>query len=150
AQFERSQAARSGAGVAVKTQAMEAIAEKNVELAVAVLIEPGRCRQVIARFSGQDMTVISKAVSQVGIELGAGGCCQQEIGLAVAVVITPGRSTTTTRPRQGYFAERLAAVLQQGNFACAHETEVRLAVSVEIDTGDHLGIGIDTSDSGIV
>jgi len=118
--------------------------------AVAVVVDPGGGGEVVSGLFGQQMSVVAEAGAEVGVEPGPGGRRQQQIGLAVAVVVRHTAARQTARRGQAHVVERLAAVLQQRHPTGPAEADVHLAVAVVVDGRDGLSIGADVGQGGIV
>src|SRR5262245_63053134 len=77
--------------VAIEAQAVVTIGKEDVGQAVGVVIDPGDGSRRAVFFFGQELAIVLElAVAEVGVELEACGSAEQEVGLAVAIVVGPG------------------------------------------------------------
>ena len=151
AQLQRASPGVDRAFVAVEVQAVEAGGQEDVGPAVAVVVDPGSRGHVADGLARQQMAVVAEdALAQVGVELRSGRCGQQQVGLAVAVIVGPDRGTGAGPARQRHLVERFAAVLQQADSAGADQAQVRLAVAVEIDGADAQRFRIDAAQGRVM
>ena len=148
---ERDRRLRGGglARVAVQPQAVEAVAQQDVGLAVAVVVDPGGGGQVVARLLRQQVAVVAEArLAEVGEQLRPGRRGQQQVGLAVAVVVGPDGGAAAGRRRAALTSLSASpSFCSSDDAAGADQAEVGLAVAVEVDGGDRLGVGIDARQS---
>src|SRR5262249_8845624 len=126
-----------GAAVAVEPQAVITVAEEDVGLAVAIVVDPGGRADGRVRLLRQEMTVIAeRIIAEVGVELDSRGRGQEQVWLAVAVIVRPDGGPGARGAWDVKLAERFAAVLQQDHPAAAGQAQVHPAVAVEIHAGD--------------
>src|SRR5262249_10345452 len=117
------------AKVAIEAQAPETGSEHDVGLAVAVMVDPGGGRDcLVTSFARQQRAVVAKSsIAEIGVESQASWGCQEQIGLAVPVVVGPHRrSASAVQPGDLRLQEGIAEVAQQFHPTGAKQGQVRL------------------------
>src|SRR5262249_31488837 len=92
------------------------------------------------------VAVVAHRRAEIREELEAVQRGQDQIGLAVAVVIRPYGRASAKDAGQKRLAHGFAAILQQHDLVAPDEAEVLFAVAVKVDDGNRLGFGIDAAD----
>src|SRR5262245_23495332 len=98
--------------IAIKAQAEETIGQRDVGLAVTVLIDECSGREIVVRLARKSAGFFLEARAGVGEELGACRSGEEKIGLSIAVVVAEAGATGAAIVSEGPFLHRIAAVAE--------------------------------------